>query len=509
MDSSPIEIIPTDSPANATNQTSDSEVVANLARLSHIDYDRQRTEAAQRLGVSLSALDADVRAARSKRNQSTDGEARSFKLEDPEPWPNPVCGAALLDDLVAAIHRFVVMPRDSEYAAALWILFTWFIDVVGVAPILAITSPEKGCGKTTMTDVLRSLVRRPLPCANITPAALFRVIEAHQPTLLIDEGDAFLRDQEAMRGILNSGHTRSTAFVIRTAPETFEPQQFSTWGAKSIAMIGKLPDTLRDRSIPIELRRKLPTEEREKFRHSHGSTLQDLRSRAARFALDMALRIARYAPPTPEGLHNRAADNWEPLLAIADVAGGKWPQLARDVALRLAASITNADDSLAVRLLSDVRDVFEQSNQDRIGSEDLVRRLTSDEAKPWGEMVNGKGLDARRLHAILGKFEIPAASSMRLPNGSNRKGYKLENFAEAFSRYLPAYPPADPSHRHEQGSTRVSSDSAPVTIDGLCRIELPSQASAHAGCDDVTEFKREGVDTPLRAHPTLREERFA
>jgi putative DNA primase/helicase len=144
----------------------------------------------------------------------------------------------------------------------------------------------------------------------------------------VDEADTFIRDSDDLRGILNSGHTRELAFVIRTVGDDHEPRKFSTWGAKAIALIGGLKDTLADRSIEVALKRKLPGEHVERLRHADPEVLHTLARRCARWAADHAEKIRAARPSMPDGLHDRAQDNWEPLIAIADLAGGDWPKLA-------------------------------------------------------------------------------------------------------------------------------------------------------------------------------------
>src|SRR5215831_11442204 len=146
--------------------------------------------------------------------------------------------------------------RGQLGAGGLWIVFTYALDAFDEAPILALCSPLKRCGKTTTEDLTAALAQRPLTAANITVAALYRTVEQFAPTLIVDEADTFLLTNLALRGIINSGHTRATAFVIRTAGH--EPRLFSTWGARMIALIGRLPATLEDRAIVLPMRRRAP-----------------------------------------------------------------------------------------------------------------------------------------------------------------------------------------------------------------------------------------------------------
>ena len=131
------------------------------------------------------------------------------RFQDPEPWHDPVNGVSLLNELRCTFERFVVLPDHAAAAFALWVILTWAHDLFDISPYLAVTSPEKRCAKTLALELLGMLVRRPVPASNISPAALFRSVETYKPTLLIDEADTFARNDDSLRGILNSGHPRS------------------------------------------------------------------------------------------------------------------------------------------------------------------------------------------------------------------------------------------------------------------------------------------------------------
>ena len=221
---------------NSTHQRGQLITIARLAELDPLEYDKQRPNAARALGVSLGALDRAVKEQRARRSD-TKGQGRALELPSIEPWDLPVNGAELLDELCKAIGEHVVLPEGGTEAMALWALHTHVFDCFNHSPRLAITSPEKGCGKTTALDVLRELVARPLSTSNVTASAVFRTVEIARPTLLIDEADTFLTENEALRGILNSGHRKGAA-IIRTVGDDHEPRQFSTWSPAAIAMIG-------------------------------------------------------------------------------------------------------------------------------------------------------------------------------------------------------------------------------------------------------------------------------
>ena len=330
---------------NEIELQSDGEI-SHLAKLSTLEYERERKAAAKRLNVRAPTLDRLVDA---EREQFDDGskQGRALSLPEPRPWPEPVSGAELLEALAVSIREYVVMSDCAVVAAALWVLHTFLLDCFVVSPRLAITSPEKGCGKTTLLDVLSHLVLRALSTASVTTAAVFRVVEMQRPTLLIDEADTFLSENEALRGILNSGH-RQGGSVIRTVGEDFEPRIFSTYSPCAIALIGKLPGTLADRSVPVDLRRRRPDEAVEAFRFDRTGRLDQLARKAARWAIDHSDHVRGADPDMPAGIFNRAADNWRPLLAIADAAGGEWPRRARRAAeflRRQRAMMTNRSAS--------------------------------------------------------------------------------------------------------------------------------------------------------------------
>jgi putative DNA primase/helicase len=370
----------------------------------------------------------------SERQKSGDGkQGRALTLPEPEPWPDAVNGARLLDALSAGIRGHVVMLDHAADTAALWVVHTYLLDCFGISPRLAITSPKKGCGKTTALDVLSRLAWRPLQTANVSVSAVFRVVEMQRPTLLIDEADTFLPDNDELRGILNSGH-RQGGFVTRVVGEDFEPRAFSTYSACAVALIGKLPGTLADRSVPIELRRRRPDEPVEPFRFDRTGHLDQLAREAARWAADNADCIRAADPDMPAGIFNRAADNWRPLLAIADAAGGEWPGRARRAA-ECATATGGEDQSHGVRPLADIRGIFAERGVDRLPSAELVAALGALDSRPWVEWKGGKPITASGLARLLAPYAI-VPDTIRTGDRTP-KGYQLAHFEDAFERYLP------------------------------------------------------------------------
>lgn len=415
---------------NGKTNESDDAIIQRLASLSIIEYDRIRKTEADKLGVRVEILD---RAVKDVQRDNVDDSG----LPDVEPWEYPIEPASLLGDISTTVSRFIVCDKEIADSVALWVSMTWFIDVVQVAPLAVITAPEKRCGKTQLLTILGKLSYRPLSASSISPAALYRCIESWKPTLLLDETDAFLRENEELRGVINSGHTRDNAYVIRTVGDDHTPKRFSTWGAKALSGIGNLSDTLMDRAIILELRRKLGHENVERLRYAEPDLFITLSRKLARFANDYrdAVRLAR--PHLPESLNDRAQDNWEPLLAIADTAGDEWSKRGRDAALKLSGSESNDQImTVGIELLLDIKSVFEEKRADRLRTKDLIECLCEDDEKPWATYNRGKPIAARQISKKLSGYGIKTNQTINFGVGT-AKGYLKEYFIEAWKRYLP------------------------------------------------------------------------
>jgi putative DNA primase/helicase len=464
---------------------------AELERLAHmpaLEYARARKSAAKRLGVPVSLLN---RAVADKVHELGIGQSDSLPghaldLPAPQAWPEPVDGAELLDDITAAIERYVVVAEHSARACALWILHTYFIDCFLISPRLAIRSVMHRCGKTTLLDVVSHLALRTLPSANVTAASVFRVIEACRPTLLIDEADTFLPKADELRGVINSGHRRGGA-VVRTVGDDHEPRKFSTYAPCAIALIGKLPATLHDRSAPvIDLKRRLRSEDVENFRVDRTGDLNELARKAARWATDNAEQIQNTDPKMPVGLFNRDADNWRPLLAIAEAAGGQWPEWAREAAeLCCMATGSEAIPQLAA-LLSDIRALFISklaeastgASEIELPSKEMVERLIKIEGRPWAEMgKTRKPLTPNRLARILS--EIPIAPSNVGPEDGRVRGYRLSQFKETFDRFLDPLAEDQLSRTAPEGGFELHRR---TECDGVRTYDPLQSAQPNSGC---------------------------
>jgi hypothetical protein len=276
----------------------------------------------------------------------------------------------------------------------------------------------------------------------VTAASLVRKTDKEHPTLLLDESDAaFYTNSEyaqALRGVLNTGYERDGTYstCVRAGGDWVNKDS-STFSPKVIAGIGSLPDTVADRSIPIRLRRKLPSETCEKFRKRLvRPEAKALRMRAAKWARRHAKRLAQAEPDMPPELNDRQLDVCEPLVAIADCAGGEWPDRARHALVSLLTSRARREDSQAVTLLADIRTCFDKNDTDRMRTKTLLGCLNSSEEWSWRHSNSGGRLTDRKLADLLGPFEI-GPRDMRFAQGIF-KGYRRQQFADAWARYLPA-----------------------------------------------------------------------
>jgi hypothetical protein len=311
-------------------------------------------------------------------------EGRQLIAPDPEPSPEPVEANQLLDDLVVFVRRFVVLPEHAVVAVVLWILHTWVLDAFGRTPFLCLTSPVQRCGKSSVMRVLELLCRRAMLAANLTASVLFRAVDQHHPTLLVDEGDTFVGRSPELRGIVNAGNARN-AVVWRADGPGHSPRGFSVWSAKAFASIGPLAPTVMDRSVVIPMQRKSPRERVEDVLQP-GLEADDhvagIRRRAARWAADNVGTLGSLEPGAPTGLDDRARDNWTPLLAVAEACGGLWPERARAAATALSAGRFDEDEA-AIVLLGDLRDLFAARAETRLPTQEILVFLTGLEERPW------------------------------------------------------------------------------------------------------------------------------
>ncbi len=350
-------------------------------------------------------------------------------------------GSETLDDVLNFLRRFVSYPSDhAAVAHALWIAHTHLMDSWESTPRLALLSPEAGSGKTRSLELTETLVPRPVEAVNVTPAYLFRKISDPDglPTILHDEIDTIFgakaKDHEEIRGVINAGHRRgASAGRCVVKGKLIETEELPAFCAVALAGLGNLPDTILSRSVIIPMRRRGPGEVVESYRRRlHAPEGHALRERLSAWAESIRETIDTF-PTMPTGIEDRAADVWESLLAVADAAGGRWPDQARVAAVALVAAAKGGQPSLGVRLLGDCRTIF--ADADQLSTAELLEGLTSLEEAPWNDL-RGKPLDARRLASLLNPYEIKS-KAIRIGNTTPR-GYSKTDFYDAWARYLPA-----------------------------------------------------------------------
>jgi hypothetical protein len=452
----------------------DADVV-QLAGLKAVDYERQRTDAAKRHNVRVTFLDAAVRAARAEAEPTAESE------DDEAPHAEPIADIAVVLDQALAEVRDYISGAETELAAAvLWCMHAHLVHHerirLPITPKLAIQSPDKGCGKTTLLEIVSTLVPRPETGSSITAAATFRLIEARKPTLLIDEADRIIRpggENAELLAVLNSGHRRSGAHVWRTEEIGGErnPVQFSTWGAVALAGIRELPPTLQDRSIVVRLSRARPGEVKKHLRHGTSPVLRRIKRKFARWAADL---MWLPEPELPDTLNNRQGDNWQPLLAIADAAGGRWPALAREAAV--ASLAADEREGVLIALLDGLRRAF--GDRDRLSTQAILEFLLADDEHDWAIANNGRAVNEAWLRERLRNVIAPTADgrpgSERWGGGNNKeRGYSRHRFIDAWQRYLSLTAQNYPAHAvHPAPPLKTKGNSGP---DGPEHIRPPQE----------------------------------
>ena len=474
------------------DRAADAAEIARLAALDPLEYDRQRAAAADALGgIRVSTLDDMVQAARPKP-EATHG--RTVALAEVEPWPEPVAAGDLLHDLARAIRRHVILPASATDCTALWIAHTWVYDRFQHSPRLSVTSPAKRCGKSTLLDVLRATCHRPLKADNISASGVFRTVEALRPlTLLVDEADSFLGDNEELRGILNSGFEASGEVVrVVEVQGEHQPVNFATFCPVALAGIGALPGTLEDRALPVVLQRKGAAEVVTKLRAPGArAALHELARRLARWSADRRRHLP-VDPPVPDAMGDREGDIAIPLLAIADDAGGEWPARARRALLDLYGVRAKNEGTMeaGALLLADIRALFLGTSALRIPSAEIVEHLAKLEERPWPEWRHGKPMSAPQLARALAPFGV-RPGTIRSGAGTP-KGYHRDAFEDAWGRYLPGETPLshstgvpEPQHRHNPAKSRASGENQTATPDAVLRIENSGNATEILACGGV------------------------
>ncbi len=382
----------------------------------------------------------------SARDAGTDNDDGTARTEGGDRSAGP--GAALLDELRNVIARYVILPcAEALDAVVLWTAATHLQSAFQHAPRLAVLGPVKRCGKSRLLDIVAETVHRPVITVNASPAAIFRSITNDPPALLVDEADTLFgtakvaERNEDLRGLLNAGHQRNRP-TLRVSGPAQTVMAFPTFAMAALAGIGDLPDTIMDRAIVVRMRRRAPGETVATFRTRRDTpALHGLRDRLAVWAASVRDQAAQAEPAMP--VDDRAAGTWEPLIVVADLAGGHWPQRARAAcqAMTAAEATQDQESGLKIRILADIRRVFAvHDDPPALPTTRIISALREDLEAPWAE-YGPNGLTPRGLQLLLNDYEISSAN-IRFPDGTQSKGFSRAKFTDAWLRYCPA--PGDP-----------------------------------------------------------------
>jgi Protein of unknown function (DUF3631) len=356
--------------------------------------------------------------------------------------------AALLDAVELFLRRFCVIDDGQASAATLWVAHTHAIDAAMATPYLYASSAEPESGKTRLLEALRELVRNPIMTMNVSDAALFRTLDEREPTLFFDEADAVFNPKARERGhrddlraLLNAGYRRGELVLRMGGGNNNQLQTFRVFGPKALAGLGTLPPTLASRCIPITMKRRRADEPVEDFIPGDlADETTELRLQLEAWATDSLDGLKSARPDRIEGLRDRSNEVWRPMLAIAELAGEAWAARARRAAVALAAG-DDDNPSWGLLLLADCHTVFEEQGAERIATADLVRHLGSLEESPWAEWWIEVKTDEplrsapRRLAQLLRPYGIHS-HTVRLDEERTAKGYRREDFADAWERFL-------------------------------------------------------------------------
>jgi hypothetical protein len=407
--------------------------LSNISRLPIARHEQELKRLAVRLGEDAAVLRQEFE----EFIGVGGGEASNEKIE---PWPEAVDTATLLQECGNKISRYVFLREYQLTAALLWTAHAWlYPNVPTHSPILAATSAEPDSGKSTLVAALGRAAPRYSLNIEMTGPSLYRFVDAAKPTMVIDEGDDLFARRSDLKHVINAGWTRGAKIPRQVnIAGVWTTVYFDPFTPKAIALLGRnLPPATRTRCIELRMLPKRADEELEPFNQVDDAEFAVLRRKFARWAADNAVVLKDAKPIMPTGLNNRAAANWKLLLAIAELAGGPWPESTREAAERLTRSGRRPSDG--VQLLAAFRDMFARRRE--IASKDVVAELCNDSTSIWVEYKRGGPITQRQVASLLDAYDIdPTTVHPTRCSNYSPQGYKREQFLDAFARYLPADP---------------------------------------------------------------------
>jgi len=361
-----------------------------------------------------------------------------------------VDGAELLNDIEQFAGQYLALPTKHHVVVlTLWAAHTWAVSAFYVTPRLILDSPEPGCAKTRVLEVLALVCHTAKLTLSTTTAALYRRIAAagdHPPTVLQDEADAVFGktaspQAEDLRALFNSGYKRgATVDRCEGDGKKMKVREFPVFAPVALAgLAGKVPKTIIDRGVVFHMRHRAADEHISEFRERDANVLAEpLRKQLEAWAESNFAALAAARPVMPDGVCDRPAEIWEALIAVADIAGGDWPQRAREACEHFVVDVDENQPSLGIRLLGDLRKLF--NDRKTMFSVDIITALTDDEESEWGDLW-GKPLDQRRLANELRKYGVQPR--MVRSSFAQARGYRVDGedgLAQAWRHYLDSAP---------------------------------------------------------------------
>src|SRR5690625_152340 len=413
-------------------------------------------------------------------------------------WQTPASsmGPEVLGDVEAFIRRFCVLPNEHAYVAVtLWAAHTHFIEQLETSGRLVCLSPEPGSGKTRVLEVLDTLVANPLLALDLSMSAFFRLVDDNQPTILLDEVDAIFTGKaksegtEDLRRVINNGY-RIGAVVQRVGGKNRDiVQAFRVFCPVAMAGLGNLPDTLMSRSIVLRMKRRAASEPvspwRDRLHRPEGEVLQSALTEWAATVAEM-----KY-PVLPDGVEDRDADVWEPLIMVADTAGGSWPQRAREACLAFIADKPISSVSLGVRLLTDMRTIW-PDDQGVMSTAEILEELANLEDAPWADLY-GEGLKPRKLAQLLSDYDVKS-TDVRTALGT-RKGYRREDLWDVWQRYTPTRSP----QKRDKGNNGdiAGQDVAPKATNVALNSDTATKGNTKGNTAQAPDLHKHGKVAPV------------
>jgi len=397
-------------------------------------------------------------------------------------------GTQMLKDLEEYFSRYAALPPHLPLVLALWSVGTHLFDSFDCFPYLAITSPTKRCGKTRIAELLEFVCANPLRTVGISPAALFRTIEKDKPTLLIDEAESLRsRDERAvaLREVLNGGYRKGQKVIRCTGNGNYEPQKFETFCPKVLVLIGPLPDTLTDRCIPVQMKRRTGQQlGRFRFEQVKRAT-EPVREKLKQWTSENRTAVQRwYEANDLTLLEDREAELWLPLFAVCAVAAPERLPESDRIALQLARVKSASESSdLGIKLLADIRAIFADAKcESSLPTALLLTKLKEIQESPWADWSCGRGLNDRSLSKLLRPFDV-APKTVRFGPFEVKRGYERADFEDAWRCYLLA----DATSATEPSNQSDSQDSASVTQPLCSGQQNEENTNVYAACSGVAD----------------------